>query len=279
MLTLMPTATVEKLRQALRRVRRDTVSSIDQQFHLASELRNAAFSCNVSLVQNLLELGADATAIDSDSVDCSTSLHRAANSNVDHFASAKIAVLLLDTADGTLVNSEDSYLRTPLGLAATKSNLPLAKVLLEHGANPNNQDENGWTAVHRACLNGPLELVMLLIRFGGDIYIENKNGETALDWCDMGHVKLSSHHIERAFFYAPAQTWLRRESFAVFRSAIYGSPAFHARQKLLPEERRAEMSSIMAVVVVVVARTPEVWEKVDRVFGNAYLCQHIAQYL
>jgi hypothetical protein len=199
------------------------------------------------------------------------SLQVIAQSNANHAASAEIAKLFLDL-DGDLVNSPDRYGFSPLRISCSRSNLPLSTVLLERGALPNLENNDGVSAVHLACFYGPLELVLLLIRHGANIHLKNSGGDTPLTLCDRGTVRLNSHAVERAFFYAPAQNWLRRASFAVFRSAIYGSPAFHAWQMLLPEEERQE-------AVVVKSTDMRVWKIFDQVFGNTDLCREISKYL
>jgi ankyrin repeat protein len=58
---------------------------------------------------------------------------------------------------------------TPLHDAALWGCLPVAKVLLEYGALPNHQSENGWTALHAAVVGGHAEMVQFLIENGADI--------------------------------------------------------------------------------------------------------------
>jgi hypothetical protein len=188
--------------------------------------------------------------------------------------SVEIANLLVDL-DGELVNvtvnSQDGCGCTPLRYSCQNKNIPLSTVLLKSGAKPNLQSTGGVSAVHMACHRGPLELVKLLIRFGGNIHLTNKKGKTPLDMCASSPGRLSRHAIE-SYFYAAEQNWLRRESFAFFRSAIYGTPAFHARQMLLPEEERQKE-------VVVKSTAMQAWRAIDRVLGNTDLCRFIAQYL
>jgi ankyrin repeat protein len=57
-------------------------------------------------------------------------------------------------------------------------------------ANPNIQDKNGWTALHRVVWNGAIDKsaktkqlakVRLLLKYGADKTIKDHNGKTALD--------------------------------------------------------------------------------------------------
>jgi ankyrin repeat protein len=52
---------------------------------------------------------------------------------------------------------------------------------LRNGANPNEKDHSGRTALHYAVLVGSLKIVELLVEFGARISIKDNNGETALD--------------------------------------------------------------------------------------------------
>ena len=241
---------------------------MDQQ-ELNYQLRRACDRQDPNEAKRLVGLGANPYT---EGFPRNNSLHVIAQSNANHAASAEIAKLFLDL-DGALVNSKDCFGETPLRISCDNSNMPLSTVLLERGALPNLQDNDGWSAVHAACYNGLLELALLLIRYGGNIHLRHNNGRTPLNYCDHYPGFLSSLAIERAFFYAPPQNWLRRESFAVFRSAIYGSPAFHARQQLLPEEERQKQ------VVVVQSTDMRAWKIFDRVLGNSDLCREISKYL
>jgi ankyrin repeat protein len=65
------------------------------------------------------------------------------------------------------------------------ANTILARVLLEHGANPNCRDQEGDTPMHAAIksrlVGDPTEFVELLLAAGADPAILNKAGRTALD--------------------------------------------------------------------------------------------------
>ena len=64
------------------------------------------------------------------------------------------------------------------------------KFLLTHNADPNIQDKNGWTAVHKLAFLGEIDKkaktkqlakLRLLLDYGADKSIKTKNGKTALD--------------------------------------------------------------------------------------------------
>jgi ankyrin repeat protein len=61
----------------------------------------------------------------------------------------------------------------------------VARVLLEHGANPNWRDEQGNTPIHRVIQSrivlDPAKFIQLLIDFGADVSLRNRAGRTPLD--------------------------------------------------------------------------------------------------
>jgi ankyrin repeat protein len=42
------------------------------------------------------------------------------------------------------------------------------------------QNKHGWTPLHRASINGALEVVRLLLEHGADVEAKDNDGETAL---------------------------------------------------------------------------------------------------
>ncbi|KAI9791843.1 MAG: BRCA1-associated RING domain protein 1 [Peltula sp. TS41687] len=59
---------------------------------------------------------------------------------------------------------------TMLHIAAAKGNLPMMKLLLEKGSDPNAQDSHGWTALHLAVEQGHQEVANLLLESGANLY-------------------------------------------------------------------------------------------------------------
>lgn len=93
------------------------------------------------IAERLLKAGADSNQKDNLSW---APLHHAIktdNANLD-----MIAILVRNGAD---VNVTDGYLRTPLHRAAQFGHVQAVQLLLRLGANPNAQDENGWTPLDR----------------------------------------------------------------------------------------------------------------------------------
>lgn len=72
------------------------------------------------------------------------------------------------------------YLETALMLAVSENNKGAFKLLLAHGANPNLQDLNGFTALHDAVESGLADYTLELLQNNADPNIPNGYGATAL---------------------------------------------------------------------------------------------------
>ena len=70
---------------------------------------------------------------------------------------------------------------TALSLASQNNHNKIVKTLLEHGADPNLEDEKaGWFPLMWASYNGFDDAVQLLLKYGADVNKQNIYGETAL---------------------------------------------------------------------------------------------------
>ncbi len=56
----------------------------------------------------------------------------------------------------------------------------VAALLLAHGADVNTPQHGGWTPLHAAADDGPLDLITLLLDAGADVTTTNDYGQTAL---------------------------------------------------------------------------------------------------
>jgi len=129
-------------------------------------LHYAAMFGNSKVVEVLLEHGADPNIRDKYGA---TPLHYAAA--LDY---PKIVELLhkKDLSD---------YDATPLQAAAEFDYPNVVKLLLEHGANPNIQDNDGYTPLHFAVEGCRVDVVRVLLEHGADPTIRDKKGRTPLD--------------------------------------------------------------------------------------------------
>jgi ankyrin repeat protein len=77
------------------------------------------------------------------------------------------------------------------GPAAGANSIDVARVLLEHGANPNWRDDAGNTPIHRVITSrmvlDPAKFVEVLLEFGADPNLRNREGRTPLDEAEAIH--------------------------------------------------------------------------------------------
>lgn len=101
----------------------------------------------------------------------------------------EIVKYLLDECDanvemtGKEVVHEDNdsvHHAPPLWVAAIRGNIPLAAILLDHGANVNGRSNSQSAAVRTACYKNDEEMVAFLISKGADVNIPNRYGSTCL---------------------------------------------------------------------------------------------------
>ncbi|XP_071539052.1 uncharacterized protein [Panulirus ornatus] len=70
--------------------------------------------------------------------------------------------------------------RTALQKAVMVVNLPVVRLLLQNGADPNLRVQSGETAVHVACCRGLLNVVVTLLKHGGDPMVVDGVGRVAI---------------------------------------------------------------------------------------------------
>ena len=101
-------------------------------------------------------------------------LHEAVRAN-----DAGRLVLLLEA--GQAVDETDFVLGTPLHVAVAQESVPLAKILISHGADLEAPSEDrGARAIHLAANFGDLEMLNLLLDGGADIEAKDQTGQTPL---------------------------------------------------------------------------------------------------
>jgi hypothetical protein len=97
--------------------------------------------------------------------------------------------------DPAYINAgEEDGGETPLYWASEGHNFKdgsVLRLLLEHGADINAQDEDGRAPLHWASYHGALEVVRLLLEHGADVEAKTKSGKTALqEAAKRGHGKV-----------------------------------------------------------------------------------------
>ena len=92
-------------------------------------------------------------------------------------------VRILIECDPTAINARAAIGSTPLLLASGGfyfKDGSVLRLLLEHGADINVQNQIGWTPLLMASFNGALEVVRLFLENGADVEAKTNDGKTAL---------------------------------------------------------------------------------------------------
>ena len=96
------------------------------------------------------------------------------------FGHLSLVKLLLDKGADPNIPSNNPFKVTPLHSACAISSIPIAELLLEHGADVNAKQMQGVTPLHSAAHHGQTQMVKLLIDKGADINAKMDNGQTPL---------------------------------------------------------------------------------------------------
>ncbi len=74
---------------------------------------------------------------------------------------------------------------TPLVMATYSNQLEIAELLIEKGADVNEQDAMGNTPLMGVCFKGNLEIIEMLLAKGADVHFKNSKGDSALSYAKM----------------------------------------------------------------------------------------------
>ena len=102
-----------------------------------------------------------------------TALHWVAENGMGEFVDTMVEL-------GAIVDGKCAGERTPLCLAADEGHLDVARKLLSHGASVEELDEDGFSALHRACSSGNPDLVKLLLDHGSNPSLKSNISTTPL---------------------------------------------------------------------------------------------------
>ena len=111
----------------------------------------------------------------------------------------EITQLLLD--HGANPNEENVHGATPLHLVSSgeynsqEHGVGIARLLLEHGANPNARQKSKYTPLHTAAFNGRLEIAQILLDHGADPKAETEGRDTALHLVSHGEYDSQEHGV------------------------------------------------------------------------------------
>jgi len=93
------------------------------------------------------------------------------------YSSDEEAITLIEKGD---INILDGEARTPLINAALKGKKMIVSWLIEHDADINHQDRNGWSALHFAVQEQNTEVAEYLLQHGASTNLQDAYGNTPL---------------------------------------------------------------------------------------------------
>ncbi|HXW75301.1 MAG TPA: quinoprotein dehydrogenase-associated putative ABC transporter substrate-binding protein [Steroidobacteraceae bacterium] len=134
-------------------------------------IMTAAYCDDAADVKVLAAHGADPNVVSTQNL---TPLGIAAQYGKDQ---AALALVEVGASPGRPIG-EAAY--TPLMLAAANDAQPLAKALIQKGADVNARNSGGVTALMMAAANGRIEMAALLVRAGANVKAQTERGDTAL---------------------------------------------------------------------------------------------------
>jgi ankyrin repeat protein len=97
--------------------------------------------------------------------------------------------LLKNGADPNAVATNGSKLAV-INSAAASNNAEVVKLLLRDGANPDAQQQGGYTALHAAAQHNNAEMVRVLLDAGANVSLRSDDGKTAADMAGTDVAKL-----------------------------------------------------------------------------------------
>jgi ankyrin repeat protein len=99
--------------------------------------------------------------------------------------------------------SRNELRATPLQSAAAAGHVKIVEMLIKHRADPNVQEQGGFTPLHAAAQNGDQAMIRALLYGGADLTMRSDDGKTPLDLAlEAGHAeaaKLLQEGITKRF--------------------------------------------------------------------------------
>ncbi len=156
----------------------------------AALLREVARQGSISIVELLLQLGADPNACDQLG---HTPLYRVGNAEDVEYGAEVVRALV---RGGAQVNARECQRHcTALHMAARRGNVAIAEALLDCGADCEARDNGGDTPLHRAVKCGKAEMAAFLISRGADVHAKDKSGQTPVQCARGTRMQLLLHSV------------------------------------------------------------------------------------
>lgn len=131
-------------------------------------------SGDLNSVRDILREGANSDMVHSEDDECNTLVHAAILSDNQSL----LKYLLIDMNLGT--NTPNLYRMSPLHIAAMAKYRDMARILLNHGANIDQQDASGRTSLIISCQKNDVDTTNLLLDHNASIRSFDINGDSAI---------------------------------------------------------------------------------------------------
>ena len=120
-----------------------------------------------------------------------------------YFGHFEAAEYLIKAGAPINASSHNELRAAPLQSAAAAGHVKIVEMLLKHRADPNIQEQGGYTPLHAAAQNGDSKMVRALLYGGADLTLKSDDGKTPLDLAiESGHseaAKLLQEGITKRF--------------------------------------------------------------------------------
>lgn len=143
-------------------------------FGVAISIHEAAAIGDMETVEFLLK--EHKVSISEHSFDGWTPLHLAS-----FFGNYEMSKFLIEQGADVNARSLNKLTNMPIHAAVAGRKYPLVQLLLENKADPNVQQQDGWTPLHQSVSNFDIQMTELLLNNGANVRISLENGRTPLD--------------------------------------------------------------------------------------------------
>lgn len=92
-----------------------------------------------------------------------------------------------------VIDIQNEQGESPLMRAVIRQYKPIVQKLLAEGANPNLPNKSGYTSVHKAAFRNDLEIMKLLVSYDGDIKAVTNSGSTVMHCVAVGVTQQSEN--------------------------------------------------------------------------------------